>query len=67
MTVIYTPRTTLFERALLRTAASIDRFVDARLERRGAPAYRRAVQTQLNVAAVRREAQARGAIGLLPR
>ena len=71
MTAISAPRAltraTPFERTLLRAASTLDRFVAARLERRGGNAHRRAAEVQITVAADRRAAEARGAIGMLPR
>lgn len=60
-------RTTPFERALLRAASAIDSFVVARFERRTGGAGLRAAATQDAVDRSRREAEARGAIGILPR
>lgn len=56
-----------YDRMLLRAASALDGHVAARLERRSAPAYRRALQTRSETAAVRDRAVACGAIGLLPR
>jgi hypothetical protein len=75
MTAIPAPRATAgtiisatpFERALLRSASALDVFVAARLERRGSAAYRRAAAAQSASAHERIAAEARGAIGLLPR
>ena len=71
MTAISAPRAltraTPFERTLLRAASALDLFVAARLERRGGAAHRRAVEAQTAAAADRRAAEARGAIGMLPR
>ena len=58
---------TPFERALLGAASGLDRFVANRLERRTGTEYRRAHEARLAFAATRHAAQARGAIGLLPR
>ena len=58
---------TPFERTLLSAASALDRFVAGRLELRGGSEYRRAHDAQLAFAATRDAAQARGAIGLLPR
>ena len=71
MTAISAPRTstgiTPFERSLLRTASVLDGFVSGRLERRSSVAYRRAAAVQSATVSARDAAQARGAIGLLPR
>jgi hypothetical protein len=71
MTAISAPRTsagiTPFERSLLRAASAMDQFVVRRLDRRASSEYRRAADVQTATAAVRQAAQARGAIGLLPR
>lgn len=58
---------TPFERTLLVTASAIDAYVDSRVGRRDATEHRRAVAAQASAALARREAQARGCIGLLPR
>jgi len=60
-------RATPFERTLLRAASALDEFVAARVERRGGAEYRRAAEAQSGVVAVRRSAEARGVIGMLPR
>jgi hypothetical protein len=71
MTAISAPRVrtgaTPFERVLLGAASGLDSFVANRLERRGGTEYRRAHRAQRSYAATRDAAQARGAIGLLPR
>jgi hypothetical protein len=71
MTAISAPRVrtgaTPFERVLLGAASGLDNFVANRLERRGGTEYRRAHHAQRSYAATRDAAQARGAIGLLPR
>ena len=71
MTAISAPRVlsgaTPFERALLSAASALDRFVAHRLQRRGEAGYRRAHEAQLAFAVTRDAAQARGAMGLLPR
>jgi Mg-chelatase subunit ChlD len=71
MTAISAPRTltrtTSFERTLLRAASTLDHIVEVRLERRSSTAHRAAVDAQSSFAARRRSAEARGAIGLLPR
>lgn len=71
MTAISAPRnlsrTTSFERILLRAASGLDRFVAARLERRATAAHRAVVDAQSSFAAARRAAEARGALGVLPR
>jgi hypothetical protein len=58
---------TPFESLLLRAASAVDQLVAARLEQRGGTVYRRAAATQAAAAAARGAAQARGAIGVLPR
>ena len=58
---------TPFERTLLRAASGLDVFVAARLERRRSAAYRDAAAAQSAAAGARIAAEARGAIGLLPR
>jgi hypothetical protein len=58
---------TPFERSLLRAASAADRFVLQRLGRRSSSEYRRAAATQSATVAFRDAAQARGAMGLLPR
>jgi len=71
MTAISAPRAltraTPFERMLLHAASGLDAFVAARLERRGHAAYRRAAEAQSAAADRRNGAQARGAMGVLPR
>lgn len=59
--------TTSFERALLRTAATLDAYVTMRLTRRAGAEHRRASIAQHDAVASRAAAQARGAIGILPR
>ena len=58
---------TRFESLLLRAASALDGFVAARLEQRCSEVYRGVAQTQAASAAARGAAQARGAIGVLPR
>ena len=58
---------TPFESLLLRAASALDHFVAVRLEERGGAVHRRAAATQAAAAAARGAAQARGAIGMLPR
>ena len=58
---------TPFESMLLHAASALDIFVASRLERRGSPASRRAIGAQTAGSAARDAAQARGAIGMLPR
>ena len=58
---------TPFESMLLHAASALDLFVAARLERRGGPAYRRAAETWTTGLGARGAAEARGAIGMLPR
>ncbi|WP_194411484.1 hypothetical protein [Microbacterium cremeum] len=60
-------RATRFDRMLLRAASAIDSFVVARLERRASAESRRASAAQTAATQRRRDAEARGAIGLLPR
>ncbi|SFS05878.1 hypothetical protein SAMN04487846_2036 [Microbacterium sp. cf046] len=71
MTAISAPRsltrTTPFERALLSAASALDVYVAARLERRNGAAHRQAAVAQSAFDAARRGAEARGAIGILPR
>jgi hypothetical protein len=71
MTAISAPRgyarTTPFERSLLWTSATIDHFVAHRLERRAATERHRALTAQIDFAEARRNAQATGGIGMLPR
>ncbi|MCR2763756.1 hypothetical protein NQ152_09575 [Microbacterium sp. zg.B48] len=61
------PRATPFERALLRAASGLDRYVAARVDRRGHPAYRRAAEARSHAVTLRAAAEARGAMGVLPR
>ena len=58
---------TAFERTLLVTASALDAYVDSRVGRREPTEHRRAVAAKAAAALARREAQARGCIGLLPR
>ncbi|WP_127818911.1 hypothetical protein [Microbacterium sp. CPCC 204701] len=60
-------RATRFDRTLLRAASAIDAFVVSRLERRAGDGSRRAVAAQAAAEHLRRDAEARGAIGILPR
>ncbi|GAA1990280.1 hypothetical protein [Microbacterium pumilum] len=60
-------RTTAFERTLLCASATLDHFVSQRLERRAAAGHRRAVSAQTAFATARSDAQAHGAVGMLPR
>ncbi len=60
-------RTTGFERTLLRAASALDAFVVTRLERRDGDELRRVQLAQDATAEARRSAQARGAMGVLPR
>lgn len=60
-------RATRFDRTLLRAASAIDSFVLARLERRAGEASRRVLTAQAAAAEHRRNVEASGAIGLLPR
>lgn len=65
LTVHRSVRTTLFERMLLTTAAGMDRFVAARLERRRTTAV--PVTAQSAAGDARADALAMGAVGMLPR
>jgi hypothetical protein len=71
MTAISAPRgyvhTTTFERSLLWTSVTLDHFVTGRLERRAASERHRAITAQATYADARRDAQATGGIGMLPR
>lgn len=71
MTAISAPRgyvrTTPFERSLLWMSVTLDHFVSHRLERRAADERRRAITAQTSYADKRRDAQATGGIGMLPR
>ena len=71
MIAISAPRTsagiTPFERSLLRTSWALDGFVVRRLARRASVEYRRAADVQSARVSARDAAQARGAMGLLPR
>lgn len=58
---------TRLDRTLLRAASALDSFVVARLERRATDESRRALAAQTTATQQRRDAEARGAIGLLPR
>ncbi len=58
---------TRFDRALLRTASALDAYVVARLEKRDGAQERRALTAQATASGVRREAEARAAMGMLPR
>ena len=58
---------TTFERALLRAASALDAYAIARQARRHDADRRRALVAQTRVAGARRDAEARAAIGLLPR
>ena len=60
-------RATRFDRALLRAASALDSFVLARLERRAGDGPRRVLAAQAAAAERRRNAEACGSIGLLPR
>ena len=60
-------RATRFDRTLLRAASGLDSFVVARLERRAGDESRRALAAQEAATQYRRAAEARGAIGVLPR
>lgn len=58
-------RTTGFERMLLTAANVLDRFVATRLERRAAST--RPISAQTAATDARSDAQAMGAVGMLPR
>ena len=58
---------TRFERTLLRAASALNGFVVVRLERRTGSGSRHALAAQNAVIRRRRDAEARGAIGILPR
>ncbi|HWS52216.1 MAG TPA: hypothetical protein VN241_14495 [Microbacterium sp.] len=60
-------RATGIDRALLRAASTLDSFVVARIERRSGAEHRRAASAQAAALRARRDAEARGAMGLLPR
>jgi len=60
-------RTTAFERALLQAASTLDAFVATRLERRSDEARGHSVEVQDAAARTRSAAEARAALGLLPR
>jgi len=60
-------RTTAFERTLLQAASTLDAFVAARLERRASAARRDAIAAQDAATRTRSAAEARGALGILPR
>lgn len=60
-------RTTAFERALLQAASTLDAFVATRLERRSDAARRQSVEIQDAAARARSAAEARAALGMLPR
>jgi hypothetical protein len=60
-------RTTAFERALLQAASALDAFVASRLERRADDGRRRSVAVQDAAARTRAAAEARAALGVLPR
>ena len=60
-------RTTAFDRTLLHAASALDAFVAVRLERRDGAVHRRLIEAQAAASALRGEAEAGRAIGLLPR
>ncbi|MCC2032284.1 hypothetical protein [Microbacterium allomyrinae] len=60
-------RVTPFERTLLRTASALDAFVVTRLERRTGAVGRQALTVQAAFALARRDAEARGVMGMIPR
>ncbi len=59
--------TTTFERALLRAASAIDAYVVARQEHRGDAGRRSALAAQNRLTGLRQDAEARAAVGILPR
>lgn len=71
MTAISAPRirtgATPLERVLLGAASALDAFVAGRLERRRDTGRRDAYDAQRSFTAAREAAQARGAMGMLPR
>lgn len=58
---------TLFERTLLRTASLLDAYATSRLARRASSVSRDLMSTQATHADGRADAQACGALGMLPR
>ena len=60
-------RTTVIDRTLLRAAAALDAFVQARLERRVGAVAHHALAAQDAATTVRRNAEALAAVGILPR
>lgn len=60
-------RATRLERMLLRAASALDAYVVARLERRASAEMRRALVAQTAATQARRDAEANGALGILPR
>ncbi|MFC8682398.1 hypothetical protein ACFT30_12830 [Microbacterium ureisolvens] len=58
---------TRFDRTLLRAAAALDAYALGRVERRHDAVQRRALTAQDVAAGARQEAEALGAIGMLPR
>ncbi len=58
---------TLFERTLLRTASLLDAYATSRLARRTSNLSRALMSTQATHADARADAQACGALGMLPR
>lgn len=60
-------RTTSFERVLLSLAASLDRYVGLRAQKRATADYRRVAAARADVAAARSAAEALGSIGIIPR
>jgi hypothetical protein len=58
---------TPLESLLLRASSALDDHIAARLDRRASAVYRCAAETRAAGAAARDAAQARGAIGVLPR
>ncbi|WP_374974488.1 hypothetical protein ACEYYH_11155 [Microbacterium trichothecenolyticum] len=58
---------TRFDRALLRAASALDAYVVARVEKRDDAQERRALSAQAAASGARREAEARAAMGMLPR
>jgi len=60
-------RTTAFERALLQAASTLDAFVATRLAHRSDAGRRQSVAVQDAAARTRSAAEARAALGVLPR
>lgn len=58
---------TRFDRTLLAAASALDAYVLARVEKRDRAEKRRALTAQAVVSGARRDAEARAAMGMLPR